>query len=290
MRIPYYPGCTLYTRAKNLEDSTRASAEALGIELVEIPNWTCCGATFSMVDDSVMTLVAPVRNLAYASKEGDRLVTTCAFCYNTLKRANRVVAEDADRRRKINDFIEEEYQGNVRVVHLLELLRDDVGFETLGRHVERRLGGLRVAPYYGCMLLRPFEEVGIDDPEDPRILEDFLQSLGCEVAAFPYRTECCGSYLTISSTDVAVERSYTILDSALTNGAEAIVQSCPLCHFNLDQRQREISTKHRQFRGVPVLYFTQLLGLALGIEEDVYGFHLHYVDPRHMLRKKGFIL
>ncbi len=288
MRVPYYPGCTLYTKAKNFDTTTRVAAKALGIELVEIPNWTCCGATFPLNEDSAMPLVAPVRNLAYARKEGDMVTTTCAFCYNTLKRANRVVKEDTERRRKINDFIEESYQGDIVVKHLLEVLRDTVGFDRLARQVEGRLGGLRAAPYYGCLLLRPYEEIGLDNPERPSILENFLMNLGCDVVNFPHKTDCCGSYLIVSSAEAAVERSYAVLNSALKRGAEVIVVSCPLCHFNLDQRQREMR-RYRGFHEVPILYFTQLLGLALRVDPEQCGFDQHQVDPRPMLRSRNLI-
>ncbi|MFQ5711864.1 MAG: CoB--CoM heterodisulfide reductase iron-sulfur subunit B family protein [Candidatus Geothermarchaeales archaeon] len=289
MKLPYYPGCTLYTKAKSFDESARNSLKVLGIELVELPTWTCCGASFPLVSDNLMVLLAPIRNLALASKEGETLVTACAFCHNVLKRANRVVKDNPEKRDKINDFIEEKYEGHVKVQHLLEVLRDEIGFKNIGKEVKRGLEGLRVAPYYGCYLLRPFEEMGMDDPENPRILEDFLRSLGCEVINFPYKTECCGSYLSVSSSDVATDCSYPILNSASMNGAEVLALSCPLCHYNLDERQREIKAKHQGFGGIPVLYFTQLLGVALEIDIDHCGLDRHYVDPRPLLEAKNLI-
>ncbi len=289
MKISYYPGCTLYTKAKNFNESTIYSMKALGVDLVELDTWTCCGASFSLVTDNLMNLVAPVRNLAYAGKEGNKLVTGCAFCYNTLKRANRFLSNDPEKRRKITDFIEEKYEGEVEVVHLLEVLANDVGFEKLEENVKRKLDGLRVAPYYGCYLLRPFEEIGLDNPEKPSILENLLQSLGCEVVDYPWKTECCGSYLSISSPDAATESSYRILNSAIENGAEVLVLSCPLCQYNLDDRQREIKEMHENFSGIPVLYFTQLLGIALEIDLDKCEFDRHFVDPKPILTLKGIL-
>ena len=202
MRIPYFPGCTLHSKAQSFDASARAAARALGIEMEELPEWTCCGATFSMSADSVMGLVAPTRILASA-KEAGKLLTLCSFCYNTLKRTNRVIATDAERRRKVTTFIEEDYQGTVQTVHLLEVLRDDIGFDALAKRVTKPLRGLKVAPYYGCLLLRPAEEMGFDDPERPTILERFLASLGCEVVDFPHKTECCGSFVAVGSPDAA---------------------------------------------------------------------------------------
>lgn len=266
MKFAYYPGCTLRTKAKEFNESVKAVSSALGIELEELPGWTCCGAVIPLVTDNVMNLIAPIRNIIYARNHGHDIVTLCSFCYNVLKRANKTVKEDPEKLQKINDFIEEEkdYDGSVKVIHLLEVLRDKIGFESLGKKVKRSLGGLRVAPYYGCMLLRP-AEVGIDDPEDPRILENFLESLGCDVVDFPFKTECCGSYLTVSSPDTALECSYNILNSAVKNKADVVVTSCPLCHFNLDEMQEEMVKKYSYFKKIPVTYFTRPLEVALGM-------------------------
>lgn len=291
MKIPYYPGCTLSTKAKGLDETARAAASALGIEFVELPKWTCCGAAFPLVTDDVMAMVAPTRNLIYANKEGEKLVTLCSFCYNALKRANRTVRENPEKRDKLNDFIEEKYEGGVKVVHLLEVLRDEIGFKNLRERIKKDLGGLKVAPYYGCLLLRPSDEMGFDDPEDPHIFEEFLQALGCEVVSFPYKTECCGSYLSVSpeTSEVVAKRTHSILSSALRNGADAIATTCPLCHFNLDQKQDEVAAKHREFTKIPILYFTQLLGLCMGIEEKLHHFEKHFVDPRPLLEDKGLL-
>lgn len=289
MKIPYYPGCTLRTKAKALDDSARASARALGLELVELPTWTCCGAAFPLVMDEVMTLVAPARNLVLARKEGDELVTLCSFCYNALKRTNKIVKEDEEKRDKLNHFIEEEYKGEVKVLHLLEVLKDRVSFTSLKNRGKSL--GLKVAPYYGCLLLRPPEEMEFDDPEDPSLFEGFLEALGCEPVSFPYRTECCGSYLTVSpeASSVVIRRSYSILSSALRGGAEAVAVTCPLCHFNLDQKQEEVAAEYREFTKIPILYFTQLLGISLGIDRRLLHLDQHFVDPRPLLKEKGLL-
>ena len=282
MRIPYFPGCTLHSKARSFDASAQAGARALGIEMEELPEWTCCGATFSMSADSAMGLVAPTRILASA-KEAGKLLTLCSFCYNTLKRTNRVIATDAVRRRKVTTFIEEDYEGNVQPVHLLEVLRDEIGFEALAKRVTRRLTNLKVAPYYGCLLLRPAEELRFDDPERPKILENLLTSLGCDVVDFPYRTECCGSFVSVSSPEAAQGCSARILEAAVKRGAEMLVVSCPLCQYNLDRAQRGIDAGRSRAIKVPVLYFSELLAIALGCDEACLHLDDHGVDPRPRL-------
>jgi heterodisulfide reductase subunit B len=300
MKIPYYPGCTLHERARDFDISARECAKALGIELDELPIWTCCGAVFPLVTDSVMEILAPVRNLSYASRMGDRVVTLCAFCYNVLKRANRVMREDPERREKANLFLRadtekreavesytrEDYAGQVDVIHYLEMLRDDVGFDKIAERVGGKLAGLRVAPYYGCMLLRPKKEMEFDDPEQPHIFEDFLTALGCEVVDFPMKTECCGGFQIVRDEDTAIACSQNVVGSALKGGADVIVTTCPLCRYNLDEKQKEISGRVSGWRKIPVIYFTQLLGIALGIDEQYLDFEGNYVDPRPVLAAK----
>jgi len=284
VRLPYFPGCTLHSKAKGFDASARAGAQALDIVMEELPEWTCCGATFPMAADSAMGLVAPTRILASAKAAG-KLLTLCSFCYNTLKRTNRVIATDAERRRKVTTFIEEDYQGNVQTVHLLEVLRDDIGFEAVAGRVVKPLHGLKVAPYYGCLLLRPADEMGFDDPERPTILENFLKSLGCTVVDYPHKTECCGSFVAVSSPEVAQGCSARILEAAVKHGAEMLVVSCPLCQYNLDRAQRQVQAGGGPATRVPVLYFSQLLALALGCDEACLHLEGHAVDPRPRLSK-----
>jgi len=290
MSLAYYPGCTLKTRARNLEQPAVASMEALGFKLNEVPRWNCCGAVYSLAEDDLIHQVAPVRNLIRARKQGEtELVTLCAFCLNTLKRANILMKEDIAKRDTINDFIDEEidYAGEVKVVHLLEVLRDELGWEALSQRVKLPLQGLRVAPYYGCTLLRP-REVAIDSVDDPTILREFLEALGASPVDFPESTRCCGSYQVISSPDDISEYARLILDSALSHGAETLVVSCPLCDYNLGRGQKELSTKSG-FREMPLLYFTQLLALALGLDPQACHFELNYGSPESLLREKGLL-
>jgi len=279
MSISYYPGCTLSTKAKNYDRSGRAVAAALGLELVELPEWQCCGATFPLMLDDSMALIAPTRVLYQAQQAGERVATLCAICFNVLRRSQALLKRDPAMLERINWFTEQEYRGQVYVAHFLEVLRDDLGWETLAGRVVRPLSGLRVAPYYGCLLLRPYEEIGLDDPEAPVILHDLVRALGAEPVDFPYSIECCGSYLTVKQPQISETLSQDIVTSAREHGAQAIVTACPLCHFNLDYPQRETEAGHVG-NEVPVLYFTQLMAVALGLPEEDCRMDGHYVDPR----------
>jgi len=287
----YYPGCTLKTTAKNFEVSALASMAVLGHDLVEMEDWNCCGTVHSLATDDLMHHLAPIRTLIKARDSKDeKLVTLCAMCFNTLKRANGIMREDEDKRTRINTFLDEEegYDGSVEVVHLLEVLRDDIGFDEIGASVKRPLKGLRIAPYYGCLLLRP-EAMGIDDVESPSVMEDLIGSLGGEVVNSPFKIECCGSYHTVNNVDAVAERTRLIVGDSGKRGADMIVVGCPLCFFNLDLRQRDVDKINSGFKGLPVLYFTQLLALALGLDASVCEFDEHFVDPRMVLLEKGLI-
>jgi heterodisulfide reductase subunit B len=282
MSIPYYPGCTLSTKAKNYDRSGRAVAAALGLELEELSEWQCCGATFPLMLDDSMALIAPTRVLYQAQQAGERVATLCAICFNVLRRSQALLERDPEMLERINWFTEQEYRGDVHVAHFLELLRDDLGWEALAERVVRPLTGLRVAPYYGCLLLRPYEEIGLDDPEDPTILHDLVRALGAEPVDFPYNIECCGSYLTVKDPQVSETLSKDVVASAQAHGAQVIITACPLCQFNLDYPQRETEVGGTG-NGVPILYFTQLVAVALGLPEEDWGAEEHYVDPRSLL-------
>ncbi|MEE9503674.1 MAG: CoB--CoM heterodisulfide reductase iron-sulfur subunit B family protein [Thermodesulfobacteriota bacterium] len=292
MKIFYYPGCTVKTKAKNLEESALAAMKALDVELVELSNWNCCGTVFGMSTDDLVHQLAPLRNLLRVKEQGgDKVTTMCSMCYNTLKRANHLIREDEEKKKLIADFMDEEsvrYEGEVEVLHLMEVLRDEVGFEAIKEKVKVPLNGLKLDPYYGCMLTRP-QEIGIDNLENPTIFEELLTALGAEVVKDPMKTECCGSYHTVNEVEVVVDRGYGILHSALKRGADAMVVSCPLCDYNMDHRQREIAEKYVDFKSIPVFYFSQLLTLALGLETKVSRFDLNYVDPLPMLKEKKLV-
>lgn len=298
IRIPYYPGCTLNTVARDFDQSARLSARILGCELSELAQWNCCGASFPLTPDNIIGLTGPANVLISARKEGDQVATMCSFCYNTLKRTNHVIKKDAGTREVLNDFLDTDYKGEVKVLHLLEVLRDVVGFERLKQKVVRPLNGLRVAAYYGCMLLRPHKEIGMDPHhESPTIFEEFLSVLGCQPVDYSHKGECCGSHLTMSEEEIVVRLSGRVVGSAREAGAEVITTSCPLCFYNLERAQQHLSAEaqagkmkeEQGYRILPVLYFTQILGLALGQEAGALGLTGNGLDPMPVLMEKGIV-
>ena len=290
MELAYFPGCTLYTKATHLDHAGRESLKLLGYELKELDKWTCCGASFPLVNDYHMGLASTSRVLADTSLAGyDKLVALCSVCFNVLKRTNYALKTDEERNYKINEFIERDYKGEVDVLHYLEVLKNIVGFDTLKEKVTKPLEGLKVATYYGCLLLRPYNEIRFDDPEDPSIFEDFLKVIGCEPVNFPYRNECCGAFQVMNNVETANRCSKEIIDNAIGNNADLIVTSCPLCQFNLDDRQNILKELYPEFKKIPVVYLTQLLGLALGLDYKVLEFERNAVDPLPVLKEKGFI-
>jgi heterodisulfide reductase subunit B len=264
--------------ARDFDASAKASARALGFELKEMEGWLCCGAVFSNIDDNLMTKAGPNRILSRAKKSGDSLTTLCAGCYNVLKRTNQHATHNSTSQQSINAFNEETFNGGVEVLHFLEILRDHFGFDAVKKYVKSPLTGLRVGAYYGCLLLRPSAEMRLDDPNRPSIMEDLLSRLGCTPIDYPLRTECCGSYLSVSSSDYAEPMARNIVKSARSCGARLIAVSCPLCKYNLETSQLHNGGNSTDDY-LPVVYFTQLLGLALGL--DPQGLEL---DPRQMQR------
>jgi len=264
----YFPGCTLRTVAKDYDTSAKACARALGFELKEMQGWLCCGAVLSNVEDNLMTRAGPNRILARAQQESDRLVTLCAGCYNVLKRTDLRAKLASPTQQTINTFNEDSYNGRVDVVHFLEVLRDQVGFDAIEKAVKAPLKGVRVGAYYGCLLLRPSEEMKFDDPNRPSILENLLMRLGCTPIDYPARTDCCGSYLSVGSSENSQPMSATIVRSAQSCGAKLLTVGCPLCKYNLESSQIPGAKNSSADEFLPVVYFTQLLGLALGLSPE----------------------
>ncbi|MEW6557665.1 MAG: CoB--CoM heterodisulfide reductase iron-sulfur subunit B family protein [Elusimicrobiota bacterium] len=259
MKIPYYPGCTLKIQAKKFEDTAIAIGKQLDVELEELPNWNCCGTVYSLSADNLMYHLAPLRILTKIKKSGgDKVVTLCSMCYNTLKQANLLIKDNPEKKEKINSFLSDEkdekidYNGEVEVLHFLEILRQ-IGFDKIVKKVKTPLN-MKIAPYYGCLLTRP-KEVAIDDVEHPTILADLLKSLGAQPVNFPYETECCGAYQMVNQPEIITRKTAEILTSAKKRGADAVIVSCPMCFVNLDNYQKD--TK------IPIYYFTELIAAAL---------------------------
>ncbi len=260
MKVSYYPGCTLKNKAKDLDIYARRSAEALGVTLEEIENWQCCGGVFTTASDEVATKLSSVRALKYAAEKRQILVTLCSACHNVIKQTNHAMETSPEFADRANRYIAEgeDYHGETEVYHFLELLRDIVGFDKLKAAVKNPLTGKKIAAYYGCLLLRPNSVMQMDDPENPKIIEDFIRALGAEPVIYANRNECCGGYVVMESPELATKKSNAVISNAKAMGAEAIITACPLCRYNLERSGSDI----------PVIYFTELLAEALGVKGE----------------------
>ena len=260
MKVTYFPGCTLKNKARDLDEYARKSAEALGVTLEEPETWQCCGGVFTTANDEVATKLSSVRLLKAAAEAGQPLVTVCSACHNVVKQTNYAMANDPTFADRVNRYMAEKtpYTGDTKVYHYLELLRDVVGFENLAKAVKKPLTGKKIGAYYGCLLLRPGKVMGMDDPENPRIIEDLIRALGGEVVIYARRNECCGGYVSAESPALAKKNSNLIAENAASAGAELLVTACPLCKYNLEKNGSS----------VPVVYFTELLAEALGLKEE----------------------
>ena len=259
MIYSYYPGCTLKDRAKQLDICARKSAEALGITLQELPNWQCCGAVYPQVTDEIASRLSAVR--ALQSAEGGKLVTMCSACHHVLKRTAYDWNADENFRTKAANYLGEDggYDGATEVVHFLEVLRDEVGFDELKKKVVNPLTGRKIGAFYGCMVLRPGKVLAFVDPENPTIIEDFIKAIGATPVKYPYRNECCGAYVALEDKGSAEHQVDRALNSAMDAGCDELITACPLCMYNLVEN----ATAHK----LPVKYFTELLAEALGVKE-----------------------
>ena len=261
MKVSYFPGCTLRTKAKKLDFYARECAKVLGFELCEVENWQCCGGVFVSASDEIATKLSSVRALVAARDENRPLITVCSACHNVIKQTNNAMKNDQVFADKVNRYMaqdenpSEPYYGETEVYHYIEFLRDKVGFDKLAAAVKNPLTGRKIAAYYGCMLLRPGKVMQFDDPENPRIIEDLIRALGAEPVVFSGRNECCGGYVVLEDGALAAKKSRSVINGAENAGAEEIVTACPLCRYNLIKNSS----------AVPVVYFTELMAEALGI-------------------------
>jgi heterodisulfide reductase subunit B2 len=258
----YFPGCTLRNKAKDLDTYARASAEALGFSLQEIPDWQCCGGTYPLSKDEIATKLSSVRALAAARDAGQNLVTICSACHNVIKQVNNDMQSDDNIILKVNNYLKEdkiEYHGETKVLHYLEVLRDVVGWDIVKSKVVHPFTGKKIGAYYGCLLLRPGKVMQMDDPENPKIIEDFIRAVGGAPVIYSQRNECCGAYTVFENKTISRKRSEAILSDAETQGAELLVTACPLCRYNL--------VKNKGSSKLGLFYFTELLAEALGVKE-----------------------
>jgi len=280
--IAYYPGCSLHSLSSELDESARAVCKELGLKLVEPQGWICCGSSAAHGYDHVAAAALPMENLALIEKSGfTEVAAPCAACFFRFKSALHDVKEDPELKEQVSKRISYDYQDKVRVLSMLDVLSDKVGMEAIAAKVKRPLHGLRVVSYYGCLLTRPPEITGADHPENPRQMDQIVTAIGAESVDWSYKTECCGGSLSLTKTDLALALTKKLLLAARAAGADAITVSCPLCHVNLDVRQTQIALDFR----MPVIYITQLMGLAFGIKPEHLALSKHMVSVQPVLDK-----
>ena len=281
----FYPGCSLEGTARDFHLSTKAVAKVMGLDLPEIPDWVCCGSTPAHQSDPLLALALPAQNLAAA--EGQTVAVCCAACYSRLKVANHEIAGDAAVRQQVAKVIGRDYDGKTPVLHLLEILGRKLGPAAITARVKQPLRGLKVACYYGCLLSRPPEVTNFDDAENPTLMDQVMRAAGAQALDWPHKTECCGASYSITDVSIVLSLTRELLAMAKAAGADCIVTACPLCQINLDMRQRDIEKKFGEQYGLPVFYFTQLLGLSFGLSAGELGLGSLVVDPLPLLKARG---
>jgi len=284
MKYAFYPGCTLESTAWDCKVSTQAVCAALGIELEEIPDWSCCGSTPAHCSNTSLAVALPVLNLQKARDLDAPVLTACASCYARLRTANYKVRTEPEERERAERITGAPYGGEVEVLHVLDALVNRYGVDRIRERVTQPLHGLRVACYYGCLLSRPPKVVAFDDPENPTAMERIVSALGAEPVTWPYRTECCGAGLSLTHTDVVCRLGHRILSMAQRAGAHCVAVACPMCQVNLDLRQPEAAAAHGRLPETPIPYLTQLIGLALGLSPDALGLDALFQSPHLLLQ------
>ncbi len=284
IKYGYYPGCSLETTAKEYNLSIEVTAKLLDVELVELEDWSCCGASSGHSTNYELSLALPARNLAIAEKAKlNNVAVACAACFLRFKQTNHDLKANDELRNKVEKLIDMPYSGNVEVKHLVDIFANEVGLDEIKKRVRKPLKGLKLAAYYGCYLVRPPEITNFDDPENPQMIDNLLSAIGAEPVEYTHKVECCGGSLLLARMDIVVKLATDICKAATDAGAVGIVTACPLCMANLDTRQ---SGTH-----VPILHFSELLGLALGAEKKEYDVWLkrHINSPIGILKAQNLI-
>jgi heterodisulfide reductase subunit B len=278
LKYAYFPGCSLEKTQRGYDESVREVFKTLGQELLEIEDWNCCGATIYMSIKETVALAVSARNLALAEKMGYDIMAPCSSCYTTLAKTNRILKEIPEMKKDVSEALAEgglSYSGKTRVRHPLDILINDVGMEAITRLEKRNLNGLRIAPFYGCQIVRP--EKTFDDAENPILLDRLFTKCGGTMVHYPVKVRCCGGMLMTTFEDIALKLNKDLLSTAVENGADAIVTTCPLCHFNLEAYQETINRKYNTAYQMPILYFTQLLGMYMGLPGKSLGLDASFV-------------
>ncbi len=290
MKIAYYPGCSLHSTGIEYDTSARKVCGLIGIELVEVEDWICCGSSPAHRCDDLMSLALPAKNLALARQTDNlkEVCAPCASCYSRLKLAQEKM-KDENLKNNIEQITGNKYTEDMKVLHLLDVIVEKVGPEAVSKKVVRNLNGLKVACYYGCLMTRPPKITGRQQFENPTDMELLMEALGAEAVDWNMKTFCCGASFALTQTHVVLELTRKILDDAEASGAEAICVGCPLCHANLDGRQEQINKKFNTNFNVPVFYFTELMGLAFGIKASQLGLSKHLTEVNDFLKERVLI-
>ena len=288
-KYAYYPGCSLKATGADFDLSFRYVSRALGIDLQEVRDWVCCGASSAHSTSHLQSVALPVFTLAKAEEDGhNRVIAPCLACLARLKAANWELARDAHLRQKILSAFDYKYQGSVKVYHPLEVFLD-MGMDAIREKVRKKLSGLRIACYYGCVLTRPPQVMQFDNVEDPQSMDTIVRALGAEPVDWSFKTECCGVSMTLTRTEIVLKLTNDILREAKEAGADAVAVACPLCQANLDGRQRLIEETYRTRYGLPILYITQWMGLAFGAFPREVGIQKLLTSPQEVLGSIGLM-
>jgi heterodisulfide reductase subunit B len=284
--IAYYPGCSLESTSTEFNESAKSVCAALDLNLFEPKGWVCCGATAAHRSDPETGLRLPLENLALIERSGFSEVTMpCAACFNRHKAAQHEIRDDENRWQAMDEVLDYHYQDSVKVNTLIETIHQHVGEEKIAEKVQKPLENLKVVCYYGCLLTRPPQVTEAENPENPTDMDELVAALGAEVLDWSYKTCCCGAAHSLTRPDIVVKLSGNLVTHARQAGADVIAVACPLCHVNLDARQFQMDVEEP----MPIMYFTQLMSLALGLPEKEAVLHKNMVDPRPLLREKGII-
>lgn len=283
MKYAYYPGCSLESTAKEYDLSLRAICQRLGVELEEIPDWSCCGASSGHSTNYRLAHALAGRNLAIAERQGLNVAVACPACFLRLRNTRHKVMKDSQLKETVTESIGLPYQARYNVRHVLDIICNEVGIQTIKTKVTKPLSGLRLVAYYGCFLVRPPKVVAFDEPENPQSIDTLLDALGAEVLDWPGKVDCCGGSLSLTKRGIVIRLVRELIDAACGVGAEALVTACPLCQLNLDSRQNSGG------RRLPVFYFTELVGLAMGDPNARGWFKKHLIDASNLLASHGLL-
>ena len=279
MDYTYYPGCSLESAHSSYSESVLKVFKCLDCNLEELEDWNCCGATSYMSVKETVSFAISARNLALAEKHHRDMIAPCSSCYTILNKTNRYLKELPEFHEKVNECLQEgglKYNLSVNVRHPLDVLMNDIGIDKIKSKIKHSLNGLRIANYYGCQIVRP--EKGFDDRENPMLMDNMFEAIGGKNVYFPFKVKCCGGMLMTTYEDVALKLSKEIIASAVENKADCIVTTCPLCQMNLEAYQDEINKAFNTNYNMPILFFTQILGLALGLSSKELGIDKNLTD------------